>query len=118
MSTFYSYICGNRGPATRCGSYDSGIRAAAQSWNGSVITDLDYRKNEDTGEDELMVSIQTASGSSCSGTTRFYGTLEELIECFNMYRSYLDEEYRMKNEEPDDTPWPKYDYNERNSIRA
>ena len=75
MSTFYATIHGNRGPATRQGSMASGIKAAAQSWNGSVITSLSYNQ-----EDELMVDISVSDGSSSYGSRIFYGTFEEFKE--------------------------------------
>ena len=72
MSTFYATIQGNRGPATRRGSAASGIKAAVQSWKGSVITSLSYNQ-----DDELMVNISVSKGSSSYGDTIFYGTFEE-----------------------------------------
>lgn len=74
MSTFYGTIHGNRGPATRGGSRCSGIKAAAQSWNGSVITSLNYND-----KDELMVEVCVSDGSSSYGTRIFYGTFEEYV---------------------------------------
>lgn len=75
MSTFYGMVQGNRGAATRGGSRDSGFRATAQSWDGSVITRLSYNQ-----DDELMVSIEVADGSACSGSTIFFGTFQEYID--------------------------------------
>lgn len=74
MSTFYGSIQGNRGAATRGGSRNSGIRASAQSWNGSVITELTYDEN-----DRLMVSVSTSEGSSSYGSRIFYGTFDEYV---------------------------------------
>lgn len=74
MSHFYSTIKGNRGTANRCGSKDSGIMAAAQSWHGSVIVRLTY--NEETGCD--MVDIEISDESSTHGKSVFFGTFEEL----------------------------------------
>ena len=78
MSTFYGTVEGQRGPATRCGSRASGIRTAAQSWNGSVIVDLNY--NEHDGEDMLMVSINTSEGSSAYGDNVWHGSFEDFVE--------------------------------------
>ncbi len=74
MSTFYGMVQGNRGAATRGGSKVSGFKATAQSWNGSVITELSYDEN-----DQLMVNVSYSTGSSCYGTTIFYGTFDEYI---------------------------------------
>lgn len=74
MSTFYGTVEGNRGEATRCGSEQSGIRASAQSWNGSVIVRLCHR------DGELMVSVATSDVSDCYGFTKWYGTFNEFKE--------------------------------------
>ena len=71
MSKFYGSVVGNRGEATRGGS--SRIKASAQSYNGSVITELTY--NDDT----LMVRISTDKGSSSLGSLIFYGTFDEFV---------------------------------------
>ena len=76
MSTFYGTLQGCRGEATRCGSRASGIKASAQSWDGSIITELSY-----TDDDELLVRICVTDGSSSymSGAT-WRGTIDELRE--------------------------------------
>lgn len=79
MSTFYSTIKGNRGAATRCGSRNSGIKAAVQSWDGSLISSLHYDH-----EGKLIVELSTSDGSSSYGSNRiFSGTLEELTNKLN-----------------------------------
>jgi hypothetical protein len=70
VSKFYGQVVGDRSAATRTGHRR--IKAAAQSYNGSVITQLTYKE-----DGTLMVSIETAEGSSACGNTVFYGTLEE-----------------------------------------
>lgn len=72
MSKLYGTIQGNRGAATRTGS--SMMRAAAQSYDGSVITVLYYRG------DQLMVEVETYEGSSAYGHTKFCGTFEEFVK--------------------------------------
>jgi hypothetical protein len=74
MSTFYGYVQGNRGCATRGGSRASGFKATAQSYDGSIITRLSYNK-----DNELMVTIEVAEDSACYGKTIFYGTFQEYI---------------------------------------
>lgn len=73
MSKFYGTIQGNRGAATRGGH--SKITASAQSYSGSVTTELTYEN------DVLMVRILAdKDGSSTYGRTIFYGTFDEYIE--------------------------------------
>lgn len=76
MATFYGQVSGmGSTAATRTGSKRSGIRSSAQSYDGSIITELRYNK-----DDELVVSIDVAEGSSVWGKTVFTGTLAELVE--------------------------------------
>lgn len=78
MSTFYGTLQGSRGPATRCGTRNSGIKVAAQSYDGSVITSLRYNENE-----RLMVRIELNKSSVCYGgwdMPDWYGTFDELCE--------------------------------------
>lgn len=73
MATFYGQISGNRGTASRLGSMQSGLKVSAQSWNGSVITQLSY-----DSKDTLKIKLSIDDGSSFYGETMFNGTLEEL----------------------------------------
>lgn len=75
MSVFYGTVRGQRGPATRCGSTNSGVQTAAQSWDGSVVVKLSYRNNDP--DDALLVSINTANGSSPDGLPAWNGTFDE-----------------------------------------
>ena len=70
MARFYGQVVGDRSAATRCGHRR--IKAAAQSYDGSVITQLTYKE-----DGTLMVSIEIAEGSFSYGNTGFYGTMEE-----------------------------------------
>ena len=72
MARFYGMVQGNRGAATRCGS--TSISASVQSWNGSVVTQLSYDK-----DDNLMISVNHSAGSSSYGTPIFYGTVDEFV---------------------------------------
>ena len=72
MSKFYGSIQGSRGAATRCGY--SRIKTSAQSWDGSVITELSYNN-----DDQLMVDISIDEGSSAYGHRVWYGTMEEFV---------------------------------------
>jgi len=80
MSKFYGMVRGNRGCATRGGSANSGFKASAQSYNGSVITYLDYDQNN-----QLKVRIDLADGSSSYGDMKFSGTFEELKEALETW---------------------------------
>jgi len=64
MSHFYGIISGNRGEATRGGSRDSGYRATAASWQGSVQVYLHH--NADTGIDEARVTLEPWHGAGTS----------------------------------------------------
>lgn len=81
MSKFYGMIQGNRGAATRGGSANSGFRASCQSFDGSVISRMNYDSN-----DVLKVSLEIAKGSSAYGDTVFSGTLDELKEALELHR--------------------------------
>jgi hypothetical protein len=74
MSKLYGSIQGDRGAATRCGHHR--IKAAAQSYDGSVITELSYND-----EGQLLVDVSVAKDESTAyrGTRLFYGTLDEFI---------------------------------------
>ena len=72
MAKFYGSVGGHRGVATRTGT--SNIRTAAQSYDGSVITELSYNS-----EDELMVEIRADDYSTSYGNRIFYGTYEEFV---------------------------------------
>ena len=75
MSAFYGMVQGNRGSATRGGSRASGFKSSAQSYDGSVITYLDY-----DGNDILMVTIEVSDGSSSFGNRIFCGTFEQFVK--------------------------------------
>ena len=75
MSKFYGSVQGNRGAATRGGH--SMIKTSAQSWDGSIQTELTYE------EDTLMVRVSVSEGSSIYGKTIFYGTFKDFIEKFS-----------------------------------
>lgn len=62
MAAFYGTVDGmSKTQGTRRGSAASGIKVSAQSWNGSVVTELNYNSN-----DELVVTIGLSSGSASS----------------------------------------------------
>ena len=72
MAKFYGQVNGGRGTATRVGHRN--IRTSAQSYNGSIQTELTYNE-----KGTLMVRVDTSECSSYSGTMTFYGTFEEFI---------------------------------------
>ena len=72
MSKFYGTIQGERSAATRTGHRS--IKASAQSWDGSITTELTYDSNK------LMVRILAEKDcSTTGGQIVFYGTYEEYI---------------------------------------
>ena len=81
MSKFYGMVRGNRGASTRGGSANSGFKATAQSYDGSVITCLDYDQNNN-----LKVRIELSEGSTTYGDVAFSGTFEELKESMKLLR--------------------------------
>jgi len=76
MSEFYGALEGSRGPTTRAGTKASGIKAVAQSWEGSVATYL--YKNE---AGETCARITAGKGSTFNPFDRviFSGTLADLL---------------------------------------
>ena len=73
MSKFYGTVVGNANTAaTRRGTSD--IRVCAQSYDGSLITNLSYDRDKN-----LMVSIEYADDSATYGRTLFYGTMDALL---------------------------------------
>jgi hypothetical protein len=73
MSKFYGQVVGDRGAATRGGYHR--IKASAQSYDGSVITELTYNN-----EGKLMVDVCVGKDESTSmGSRIFYGTFEEYV---------------------------------------
>lgn len=76
MSKFYGTVQGNRGEATRGGSKNSGIKATAQSWEGSVSVLL-FNENE-----EIRCNIIAGKGSTSdpSGVIVYTGTLADLLK--------------------------------------
>ena len=73
MAKYYGTIRGGRGEATKTGTASSGIKAAAQSYDGSVIVRM---WDDGSGQDRIDISI--GEGSTTYGRTYFCGTLEEL----------------------------------------
>lgn len=82
MSKFYGTVIGASSTVgTRRGHHD--IRVSAQSYDGSVITRLDY-----DSDDKLRVRIGTNEGSStCSdwSSQDFNGTFEEFKELLKLH---------------------------------
>lgn len=89
MSKFYGTVVGmSSTAATRRGSASSGIRTAAQSYDGSVIVNMDYRTNEDNSED-LFVRVGTNEHSSTYtdwSCPEFAGTFEEFKALLQLNR--------------------------------
>ena len=75
MSRFYGTVQGQRGDCTRCGH--SSIRAAAQSWNGSVAVILSYRDGYDEDQSGLKVRIETSDHSSTGGSCLWEGSFTD-----------------------------------------
>lgn len=65
--------------ASRGGTYDSGIRTTAQSYEGSVIVELTMPEDCE-GNREMMVEAQVNSNTASRGKSLLYGTLDELCQ--------------------------------------
>lgn len=82
MSAFYGMVKGNRNCATRGGSKSSGFRASCQSYDGSIISTMNY---DDDGT--LKVRVGTNDGSSaCSdwNSNDFTGTFQEFKDLLKL----------------------------------
>lgn len=85
MSKYYGETVGynskgTKSVASRCGY--SGIRSAAQSWDGSVIAVI-----RDDKEGNPVFEIEITDESSLYGDTIFSGSLEELKEALEAYNT-------------------------------
>lgn len=80
MATFYGQVFGSgKTSASRGGTYDSGIRTTAQSYQGSVIVEPTMPEDCE-GNRELMVEVQVNSNTASRGKSLFYGSLNELCQ--------------------------------------
>lgn len=80
MATFYGQVFGSaKTSASRGGTYASGLRTFAQSYEGSVIVELTLPEDSD-GNRELMVEVQVNSNTASRGKSPFYGTLDEFCQ--------------------------------------
>ena len=83
MSHYYATVEGTRGPATRQGTKNSGIRAAAQTFDGSIIVRIDY----DARNDEDVVTIGTGPGSTTAMDRELWsGPLRHLMDAERLER--------------------------------
>lgn len=99
MSKFYGTVgdrWGNRGDATRCGH--KSITAAAQSYDGSIMTELRYdHQADDETRDTLRVSICVADFStSHMGEQIFDGTIDEYEKALRQYMNRKNAAARRK----------------------
>lgn len=86
MSTFYGMVKGNGKCTTRGGSKSSGFRASCQSYDGSIISAMDYAEDEN-GKEVLRVRVGTNDGSSaCSdrNSEDFTGTFQEFKDLLKL----------------------------------
>jgi hypothetical protein len=73
MSQFYAEIQGNRGPATRMGSKQSGIRCHIRGWDTGVEV-----SGVHPGSD--VFNIYMTHGSNNSGSRTYLGRIENTSE--------------------------------------
>ncbi len=73
MSKLYGQVFGTANTtASRRGH--SSLKVSAQSWEGSLITVMNY-----TDSGELLVTLEYSDTSNSYGDVLFHGTMEELI---------------------------------------
>lgn len=77
MARFYSSIQGARGEATRLGHANSGVRASAQSYTGSVIAQMFVG---DDDEDWCSIHVREGSHRYDGGLCLYYGPVKQLLE--------------------------------------
>lgn len=63
MSHFYADIQGSRGPASRCGTKQSGIMGHIRGWNVGVSVTIEYDKENDRD----IVRVYKTGGSNHYG---------------------------------------------------
>lgn len=73
MSKFYGQVAGSASTIASRRGFDK-IKVSAQSWDGSLITRMYYRK------DVLTVDLEVSEGSSMHGHTIYSGSLDNLIK--------------------------------------
>ena len=73
MSKFYGTVHGDASQTDGTRRGFRSIQVAAQSWDGSVITNMHYNSNN-----ELMVRLEMSEDSCTFGRGVFYGTFQEL----------------------------------------
>lgn len=88
MSKFYGTVgdrWGNRSNATRCGH--KSIFAAAQSFDGSIITELSY-----DSDGVLYMTLEHSDHSSTGGWCIYSGTVEDFLEVIKRGKAAIEEE--------------------------
>lgn len=88
MATFYGMVQGNRGGVTRAGSMSSGFKSTCQSYDGSVIVEMNYSKKPNPNpQEQLMVRISLSDDSDSGWRSKvaFHGSFQELKEVFDFY---------------------------------
>lgn len=83
MAKTYCTCTGMRGQRTARGG-KSGCTASVQSYDGSIIVENWYDR------DELKVRVSLDNGSSCYGDTVFSGTFEEFKEAMKLLNDIKD----------------------------
>jgi len=75
MAVYYGTLKGNRGEVNRQGTKESGIKATAQSWDGSVSV----RFFEDEGITVCEIKAGTGSTPNPTGKVIYRGPLSKLL---------------------------------------
>lgn len=81
MSHFYGGISGNRGPATRQGSKDSGYSAYAQGYGSRISVSFHYNERDDC--DSASISISGGWASQARGRGIGFNDIDAVVEALD-----------------------------------
>ena len=78
MARFYGTLQGARGPTSRLGHANTGLRVTAQSFSGDIVVNLLAVPDDDGGAD--WVSIRACAHGSGAGVILYYGPVNRLVD--------------------------------------
>jgi hypothetical protein len=81
MSHFYGGVSGNRGPATRQGSKDSGIESYAQGYNSRISVGFHHNRSEDC--DAAHITLQGGYTTYYRSRTLSFSNIDLVVEALD-----------------------------------